>query len=488
MRDLLKRLMRMVIGYGAVQWAGPFLSLIFTPIITRALTPGDYGVADYLLTIVSALSTLALFGIPSALTTHFNDQPEDLGWQRSVIGSAFVIVGFSGILFGGALFIFAPALTAFVPILGPYTALLRLMAVILMIGLTGSVLTTASQAALRVRWGMVYSLISIVGTVVGNLLFIVVLRLGTTGMILTSVTTGLATWFAAMILTRRMIGRPSLPVMKKLLRSGSILLPTVMAFWALQVSDRLFLGQQVTATELGYYAIANRMAGLVGVAMAPIYASWTPLALAVQHKPGSVARYVSMSRYLIVTVLAMGLGIGLFSTEILIVLTRPAYLPAAPYVGFLAYMYVFSGFGAVLTTGALMGKQLASVTGAIVTGAIVNVVLNYLLIPRYGVWGATVATVIGYGVPQVILYFSLRIRYPIPYPIGRFMAAFGVQLALMLVGLVVSPGSFQLRIALKLVLFTVFPLMMLLVRMITPFEAKQVQLFLHNRLRLAMQR
>jgi O-antigen/teichoic acid export membrane protein len=487
MRDLLKRLSRMIVGYGAIQWAGPFLSLIFTPIITRALTPGDYGVADYLLTVVSALSTFALLGLPSALTTHFNDQPENLGWQRTVTGSAFAMVGVSGILFGTTLFVLAPTLTTFVPILGPYTALLRLMAVVLMIGLTGSVLTTASQAALRVRWGMVFSLISIIGTVMGNILFIVVLRLGTTGMILTSIATGLSTWVAAMILMRRMIGRPTPLVMRTLLRSGSILLPTVMAFWALQVSDRLILGQLVTGTELGYYAIANRMAGLVGVAMGPIYASWTPLALAVQHTSGSVARYVSMSRYLIVTVLAMGLGIGLFSTEILIVLTRPAYLPAAPYVGFLAYMYVFSGFGAVLTTGALMGKQLASVTGAIVTGAIINVVLNFLLIPQYGLWGATLATVIGYGVPQVILYISLRIRYPIPYPVGRFTAALGVQLVLMLLGLVVSSGSFQLRIALKLAIFAVFPLMMLLLRMITPFEVKQAQLFLRNRLRLAMQ-
>ena len=82
MRDLLKRMTRMVIGYGAIQWAGPFLSLIFTPIITRALTPGDYGVADYLLTIVSALSTLALVALPTALFTHFNDRPGDIGWQR----------------------------------------------------------------------------------------------------------------------------------------------------------------------------------------------------------------------------------------------------------------------------------------------------------------------------------------------------------------------------------------------------------------------
>ncbi len=487
MKDLLKRLMRMVIGYGAVQWAGPFLSLIFTPIITRALTPGDYGVADYLVTMVSALSTLALMGLPSALTTHFNDRPEALDWQRTVIGSAFVLVAISGLLFGTGLLVFAPFLTAHVPILGPYTALIRLMAITMIVGLTGSVLVTAAQAALRVRFGMIFSLITIVGTVVGNILFIVVWQLGVTGMILTSVTTGLCTWLASLYLMRHMIGRPAPVVMRILFRSGMILLPTVIAYWALQVSDRLFLGQMVSESELGYYAIANRMAALVGVAMAPVYAAWTPLALAVQHKPGSIARYVDISRYLIVIVLAMGLGIGLFSTEILLVLTRPAYLPAAPYVGFLAYVYIFSGFGAVLTTGALMGKQLASVTGAVIAGAIVNTALNFLLIPRYALWGATLATVIGFGVPQLILYLGLRIRYPIPYPVGRFMAALGVQLVLMLAGVVAVPGSFELRIASKLAILAAFLVMMMLLRMVTPFEVKQARLFLQHRLRLAME-
>jgi O-antigen/teichoic acid export membrane protein len=53
----------------------------------------------------------------------------------------------------------------------------------------------------------------------------------------------------------------------------------------LQLSDRLFLGQLVSPTELGYYTIANKLASLVNVALAPIYSAWMPLALAMQHLP-----------------------------------------------------------------------------------------------------------------------------------------------------------------------------------------------------------
>ncbi|MBE2238300.1 MAG: oligosaccharide flippase family protein [Caldilineaceae bacterium] len=484
MRDLLKRLTRMVIGYGAVQWAGPFLSLIFTPIITRALTPADYGVADYLLTMVSALSTLALIALPQALLTHFNDQPETLAWQRAVVGSAYTIAATSGLIFGVLLFLFAPTLTLYLPILGPYTDLVRLIAITFVFGLTGSILTTASQAALRVRWGMVYSLASIVGTVAGNIFFIVVLRLGVTGMILTPIVTGVAVWVAGMMLARGLIGRPSPAVASILLRSGLVLLPTMMAAWVLQVSDRLFLGQYVTETQLGYYAIANRMASLVGVAMTPIYAAWQPLALAVQNQAGAMERYVAMSRYLIATVLMVGLAIGLYATEILMVLTRPAYLPAAPYVGFLAYIYVFSGFGAVFTIGAMMGKKLGAISVAVVVGAVTNIALNLLLIPRFGIWGATTATVIGYAVPQVVLFGWLARHYPIPYPIGRLMAGLGIQFILQMGGLLVPAIFFPIRILIKLGILAILPLSFVILNIITQNEIVTASRFTRKQLRL----
>ncbi len=484
MRETLKRLSKIIIGYGAIQWAGPFISLILTPIITRILLPSDYGIADYLLTVVSALSTFALLALPQAITTHFNDRPEDFAWQRTVTGSALAIAATSGTTVGLILFLGAPILTARTAILADYTGLVRLIGLSFGFGIMSSALTASAQAGLRVRWGMTFSLINISFTVLGNLLFIVILRLGVTGMVLTPVVTGLAVWVTNMILMRKVIGRPTLMMIRQLLRSGLLLLPTMLSGWILQVSDRLILGEFVSATALGHYTIADRMADLVYVAMAPIYAAWTPLALASQHQDEGMARYVTISRYLIAAVLVMGLGIGLFATEILLILTRSAYLPAAPYVGFLGYMHVFSGFGTMLSTGAIMGKQLASVSVTVLLGALTNIGLNLLLIPTYGIWGATAATMIGYGVPQIVLYWWLQRRYPIPYPMGKFIAALVIQFSLQMLGLWVPAISFPIRLAMKIGIFTILPFSFIVLGMVTRFELLQAYLFARNQLRL----
>ena len=472
MQPVLKRLAKMVAGYGMVQWAGPFLSLIFTPIITRILNPDDYGVADYVITISSAVGVVSLLALPQALTAHFNDR-QDVEWQRRVTGSALALVVIIGIVIGAGLIICAPTLAQSAPVTRGYAYLFEWMGMTAVMGLAAAVLATAAQAALRVRWGMALSITAILGTVLGNVLFIVVLRLGVTGMVLTPILTGMAICMVALILTRRMIGKPSIRIAGLLLQTGVWLLPAALAGWALQVADRFFLAQYVSAQELGYYAIANRIATLLYVAIGPLFAAYTPLVLSIQHDPDARQRYATLARYLVAIVLVAGLALGLFATEMLIVLTRTAYLPAAVYVGFLTYVHTFGAINMILYTGGLASKQFKGIAWTVLAGATVNLALNFLLIPPYGVWGATAATFIGYAVPPVLLYLWLQPRYPVPYPVARIVAAVAMQLGLMVVGLYVPPLAFPVRIGIKLLTFSLLPLSFVAIGMVTRRELRQ---------------
>lgn len=479
MPSLLKRLLKMVAGYGMVQWAGPFLSLIFTPIITRMLNPDDYGVADYVLTISSAIGVVALLAIPQALTAHFNDHPE-IDWQKRITGSALTISSTVGVLIGSGLVIFAPALAELAPITHGYAYLFQWMGLTAVLGLGGAILTSAAQAALRVRWGMALSITTILGTVLGNVLFIVVLRLGVTGMVLTPIVTGVLIFWVALGLTRRMIGCPSLDLARLLLRTGLWLLPATLSGWVLQVADRFFLAQAVSAQALGYYAIANRIATLLFVAVAPLLTAYTPLALAMQHEPAAKQRYATLARYLIAVVLFAGLGLGLYATEMLIVLTRDSYLPAAVYVGFLTYIHTFGAVNLVLYTSGLASKQFKGITWTVLTGALVNLILNYFLIPPYGVWGATAATVISYAVPPMLLYLWLQPRYPVPYPVAKIVGAIAIQFALLVIGLALPPLPFLTRILVKGFILMLLPLAYLPLGMVTPFEFQQARLLVQR--------
>jgi O-antigen/teichoic acid export membrane protein len=78
-----------------------------------------------------------------------------------------------------------------------------------------------------------------------------------------------------------------------------------------------------------------------------------------------------------------------------------------------------------------------------------------LLIPRWGIAGAVAATVVGYGLPQIVLYLVLQRRFPIQYPIGAILIAMGVQFLLLSAGLLVPSVFFPVRVALKGMLMAV---------------------------------
>jgi len=482
MRDILKRLSKMVVGYGAIQWAGPLLSFLLFPIITRILDVGDYGTADVILTFASGMGTLAAFAQPHAIATHFNDRP-DVDWKRRIAGSALLITLVTGLIMGAALIALAPFITQANFEQQQHTLLLQLVGATIVFGGCGSVLPALAMAGLRVRWGMALSITTILTNTLGNLFFIVVLRVGLAGLVFTPILNSVMLTLVGLFLLRHQIGKPSAQTVRLLFITGLTLLPTLTANWALQVSDRLFLVNLLTqdvAVSMGHYAAANRIASLLGVAMIPLYTAWAPLAIAMSDKPNAKQYYATMSRYLIAVVLVAALGLGLFATELLLILARREYLPAAPYVGFLAYMHVFGAFGVVLSTGALAGKQLKPMSAAVIIGAGVNILLNLVLIPIYGVWGATISTIFSYAVPQVLLYIWLRTRYPVPYPVARLLAALAVQCALLVIGVILPPLAFPLRIGIKIVLFASLPLVLIGFGVITRFEVTQAWLFVRK--------
>jgi O-antigen/teichoic acid export membrane protein len=487
MRETLKRLLKMTAGYGIVQWAGPFISFIFSPILTRILTPADYGVYDYVITVGSGVGILALWGLPQALLAHFNDRPGD-AWRRGLTGSALVLTILIGLPLSFAIVFFAPQIAHHSFGGGKYTLLFQLVGAALICSTCNGAMIYAAQAALRVRWGITFSLTTILLTTFGNILFIIILRCGVLGMVLVPICSGVALSITIGFVMRPMIGAPRRKLMGQLLKSGAILLPGTLSIWILQMADRLFLVHYVTTQELGHYAIANRVAALLFVLMAPVYSAWTPLALAIQDEVDAKQRFADVARYIIAVSLTGALFLGLFATEILLVMTRAPYLPAAPYVGFLALVHVMSALGTVLCTGAMAGKQFSAISWTVFLGAAANIGLNILLIPVYGVWGATIATVIGYAIQPILLYPIVQRRNPIPYPTASLLGVIAIQVFLLIVGAMMPPIKFGVRIVLKLILLGSFPAALVATGVVTRLELRRTISYANSQLRLVRAR
>jgi O-antigen/teichoic acid export membrane protein len=213
-----------------------------------------------------------------------------------------------------------------------------------------------------------------------------------------------------------------------MLRFSLPLVPSGIAVFASFHINRLMLNALGTLQDVGLFGFASRLAGVVTLVLIGVQAL-TPLVYAHHHQPETPARLARLLEGFSAAALVACLVLGLFGAELVLLLATPHYADAAPLVGWLsaaailAQLYIFA-------PGIAIAKkthwQLAITFGSAVTG----VALNALLIPSWGIWGATLAT-LGAGAVFFGAWMAAGQRlYPLPLRLGRIAAAVGLFILL----------------------------------------------------------
>jgi O-antigen/teichoic acid export membrane protein len=63
-------------------------------------------------------------------------------------------------------------------------------------------------------------------------------------------------------------------------------------------------------------------------------------------------------------------------------------------------------------------------------GAIITLILNYILIPKLSYYGSAIATIVAYGSMMFISYYLGQKKYPIPYEINKISSYLGISILL----------------------------------------------------------
>lgn len=430
----LQRLARTTAGYSLSTLAGPLFTLLLTPIYTRVLAVADYGTVDTITMLGTVLFLLGALGIAPALTALYY-HPQRAADQEWLPASAL----WAGALWAGALgvgvFLAAEPVGRLALGRGDVGHLVRMVAV----GLPFGVISTIQAAVLRLSFAVgrsnALALGNLIVSAAANVLLVVVLRLGSAGVIAAMLTANIASGLLGLALARESLRRRPRPdLMAAVVRAGIPLLPAGLASWALLYGDRLFLVRTVSLEQIGVYAIAVKLSALLGVLIEPFKSAWGPLSLAIREQPGAPGEYARVLTYYCAAAFGVALGLSLFAHEVLLLVTTPSYLGAARYVWLLALAPVAGGFATAVAVGLYLEQRLAPLAWAAFAAASANTLLNLLLIPRTGVLGAAVATALGTAVaPLVTALFAQRARR-LPFRWGKAVAALAVYLALVAAG------------------------------------------------------
>ena len=197
----------------------------------------------------------------------------------------------------------------------------------------------------------------------------------------------------------------------EMVRLGLPVVVMGLSTWFLSLGDRLVIGWFRDAGQVGIYAAAYALAGLVGAVASPFWSPLYPL-MAAHHREADRAGLIAASRRFTSSYLALGIPMVVGLTLLCV--------PALALVGTSEFTIGRAAFGAIAlglladqTTAVacyifFLERESARLRDIALTSAVANLLLNVALVPFFGISGAAWATLIAYGLMSVLLWTVIR--------------------------------------------------------------------------------
>jgi O-antigen/teichoic acid export membrane protein len=254
-----------------------------------------------------------------------------------------------------------------------------------------------------------------------NIYFIVALQLGVLGILYSSLVSSGTMAVVLTINTLREVGwgfsRAKLGAM---IRYGLPLIPVSLGMFVLNFSDRFFLQHYANLTEVGIYSLGYKFGMASGVLItSPFLLFWGAYAYEVVERPDGRRLVARLQVYFTTVLLASTLAISMFAEPLVRLMCPPDYWRAAHVIPIVGLAYVLVGLSYFFRVGLQYTKQTKYLGYAVGASALLNVPLNFLLIPRFHAMGAAWATLLSFAALSLATCRVAQQNYAIPFEYAR---------------------------------------------------------------------
>jgi O-antigen/teichoic acid export membrane protein len=452
----LKRLGKHSAIYGLGGLVSRLLAVLLLPLYTSYLTTEDYGRVETLVALTAILVTLLRAGISNAFFRFYFDSPEP-AQRLKVLRTSFWFTMTTATVGLVAGWIFAPWIADLLS-LGPnQDGLVRAAFVGLWAQLNYEQLTALFRVEERSVAFVTASLANVLLTIATTVLLVVVFDEGALGVVVGNFTGTLIVYLALLGYRREQLGLEfDRELLRRMNRFGLPLVPSGLALWALNFSDRFFLAHLKGQDAVGQYSIGVRIASAMVLLLVAFRTAWPAFAYSIEDDREARRTYGFVLTYLLFVACWLSLALGVLAPWLVRLLARdPDFWPGANVVAPLAFAGALWGGYSVLAIG--IGRARRTQFNWVITGsaATLDVVLNLLLVPRYGIHGAAAAAVGAFALMFAAMAVYAQRIYPVPYQWRRVLTALAVAVALTVLGRLVD----RLDVAILLVLG--YPLVLL---------------------------
>lgn len=382
--------------------AGKMAGFVLLPLYTRYLTPSDYGVLELMELTLFVVSTLFGMRLGDGLMYYYA-KAETSQQSASVVTSSLLgglALGAAGALLG---YWGAPLVSALVFGGAQYTGLFRLIFCNFALALPVEVGFCYIRALDRSVVYMLASLAQLGVSIGSNVFVLTALHSGISGLLWAKLATSLLMLAGTFIYGFSQIRFSwRLKTFVLLVRYSAPLGIGGLGFLIIHYGDRFVLQHYVSLAQVGIYALAYKLGMLVSYFGMPFELYWSAQKYNLVRGASGDKLFVRVCTYQALSLGFVVVGLSLFSEPMLHMMVAPAYWPAAQYVPWIAFAYWIRTIGSHFRNVFFLQAETQRDAAVVWSSALVCIVAYAMLIPRYQLWGAVIATCGAFGIMLVI--------------------------------------------------------------------------------------
>lgn len=396
-----KKLLFDVLIFALSNFGSKVLVFLLVPLYTNTLSTEEYGIADLMTVTIHLLFPLLTVGITEATLRFLLDKDSK---KERILTISIAIIVISTLL----LSFFLPLIKKIEQGFDNYGLYFLIMY------FSSSLNTCFSNYTRGIDRTKVYAIKGVLYTVLMvalNILFLIVLKRGLEGYLLSIIVSDIFTVIYMIIAAkeyRYFKIEFDISLTKEMIKYSLPMIPTILAWWVMQVSDKYIVIAFSGIAVSGIYAVSYKIPSILSLITTIFNQAWQISAVKsfedYDYKDffQKVYKVFFVGSIILSSILILGsqiLGKILFAKD---------YYIAWLYVPFLVIAYLFSGLSGVMASAFTTIKKTSVLFYSTLAGAIFNIVFNIVFVPKYGAMAAAITTMLGFLLTYIIREFCIR--------------------------------------------------------------------------------
>lgn len=396
----------LVYGLGGI--ISKLVPLIMVPIVTRIMPTTDYfGISDLSNTVVSFASAIAIMGMYDAMYRMFFEK-DDEEYKKNICSTALVFTFATSIVVFLLLLLFKEQVAHYFFSDKKYAYIVYISAMAALVGATNSIISAPTRMQNQRK---IFLITNTLSPVISYGIAIPMLLAGyyTIALPLAAVVSGLTMELSFGILNRKWFDprRFEIKLLKPLLTIAVPLFPNFIIYWVFNSCDKVMITNMIGIGAAGIYSVGSKLGNCSQLIYTAFAGGWQYFAFSTMKEDNQVKSNSLVFEYLGIISFIATAFICAWSYPIFKILFTEQYLSGYVVAPYLFLAPLLQMLFQVACNQFIVVKKTWPNMFILSAGALVNIAVNYFLIPVLGIEGAALATLLGYVVSDIVCVIVL---------------------------------------------------------------------------------